>query len=93
VLWISPDDAAARGVADGTPIRIHNERGEFEATARVTAKMPRGTVWMRDGWEGLNRLTSGEALIPDDAVDLFSFGAGQAAFEAYVEVSPSRTAV
>jgi anaerobic selenocysteine-containing dehydrogenase len=92
VLWISPADAAARGVADGAPIRIHNERGEFEARARVTPKIPAGTVWMRDGWEGLNRLTSGAPLIPDEAVDLFPFGAGQAEFEAYVEVSSARPA-
>jgi anaerobic selenocysteine-containing dehydrogenase len=87
VLWISPADAAARGVADGMPIRIHNERGEFEARARVTPKIPPGTVWMRDGWEGLNRLTSGAPIIPDAAVDLFPFGTGQAEFEAYVDVT------
>jgi anaerobic selenocysteine-containing dehydrogenase len=88
VLWISPADAAARGVEDGGPVRIHNERGEFEAKARVTPKIPTGTVWMRDGWEGLNRLTSGAAVIPDRAVDLFPFAAGQAAFDAHVEVTP-----
>jgi hypothetical protein len=41
---------------------------------------------MRDGWEGLNRLTSGESCIPDAAVDLFAFSAGQASFDAMVEV-------
>jgi anaerobic selenocysteine-containing dehydrogenase len=87
-LWISPADAAARGVADGGPIWLHNERGEFRARARVTAKIPPGTVWMRDGWDGLNRLTSGDASIPDDAVDLFGFSGGQAAFDAMVEVAP-----
>jgi anaerobic selenocysteine-containing dehydrogenase len=88
VLWIAPADAAARGIADGAAIRIRNERGQFEAQARVTPKIPSGTVWMRDGWEGVNRLTSGAALIPDEAVDIFPFAAGQAAFEAEVEVSP-----
>jgi hypothetical protein len=43
---------------------------------------------MRDGWEGLNRLTAGEACIPDTAVDAFPFAAGQATFEALVEVTP-----
>jgi anaerobic selenocysteine-containing dehydrogenase len=88
VLWMAPADAAARGIEDGAPVRIHNERGDFRANARVTPKIPSGTVWMRDGWEGLNRVTSGEALIPDEAVDIFPFAAGQAAFEAQVEVSP-----
>jgi anaerobic selenocysteine-containing dehydrogenase len=86
-LWISPLDAAVRGVEDGAPIRLYNERGEFRVRARVTPKVRPGTVWMRDGWEGLNRLTSGEACIPDAAVDLFSFSAGQASFDAMVEVA------
>ncbi len=85
-LWIAPDDAAARGVADGAAIRIHNERGEMKARARVTPRIPPGTVWMRDGWDGLNRLTSGAAVVPDAAVDLFGFSGGQAAFDAKVEV-------
>jgi anaerobic selenocysteine-containing dehydrogenase len=88
-LWIAPPDAAARGIEDGGAIRIYNERGEFSARARVTGKIPPGTVWMRDGWEGLNRLTSGRPVIPDEAVDLFAFSAGQAAFDAMVEVAPA----
>ncbi len=51
--------------------------------------MPPGTVWMRDGWTGINDVTSGEASLPDEAVDLFHFSAGQAAFDATVEVAPA----
>jgi anaerobic selenocysteine-containing dehydrogenase len=92
VLWIAPADAGARGVADGAWIRIWNDRGEFEARARVTERVPPGTVWMRDGWTGLNRLTSGGPSLPDEAVDLFGFSAGQAAFDATVEVAASGSA-
>ena len=77
---------AARGLEDGAPIRIFNDRGEFRARAHVTDRIPSGTVWMRDGWTGLNRLTSGGPSIPDEAVDTFDFSAGQAAFDATVEV-------
>ena len=87
-LWISPADAAARGVADGADIRVYNERGELRARALVTDRVPARTVWMRDGWDGLNRLTAGESCIPDAAVDVFGFSAGQAAFDAAVEVAP-----
>ena len=45
---------------------------------------------MRDGWGGLNAVTSGEPVIPDAAVDLFPFAAGQAAFDAAVEVEGVR---
>jgi anaerobic selenocysteine-containing dehydrogenase len=88
-LWISPADGATRGLADGAPIRVYNERGEIRCRARVTDRIPPGTVWMRDGWAGLNTLTSGEACIPDEAVDVFGFSGGQAAFDAMVEVAPA----
>jgi anaerobic selenocysteine-containing dehydrogenase len=88
-LWISPGDARARGLADQAPIRIFNERGEFHARALVTPRVPPGTVWMRDGWTGLNRLTAGEAALPDRAVDAFGFSGGQATFDACVEVAPA----
>jgi hypothetical protein len=44
---------------------------------------------MRDGWTGLNAVTSGAPAIPDAAVDLFGFAAGQATFDATVEVAPA----
>jgi anaerobic selenocysteine-containing dehydrogenase len=86
-LWISEEDAAARTLADGDMIRIYNERGELKARANVTDRMPAGTVWIRDGWPGLNALMSGAAVLPDVAVDLFEFSAGQAGFDAMVEVA------
>jgi anaerobic selenocysteine-containing dehydrogenase len=86
-LWMATSDAAARGVSDGAPVRLWNERGEMMARAHVTPGIPPGAVWMRDGWDGLNTLTSGMAVIPDDAVDLFPFSSGQAAFDARVEVA------
>ncbi|MFQ5972534.1 MAG: hypothetical protein ACE5Q3_09385 [Alphaproteobacteria bacterium] len=66
-----------------------NHTNEFRARARVTAKVPPGVVWMRHRWAGLNGLTSGDALIPDAALDLFGFSGGQAAFDAMVEVAPA----
>ena len=85
-LWISPADATARGLASGDPIRIFNARGEMPAEAQVTDRIPPGTVWMHDGWAGLNRLTSGAAVIPDGAVEIFDFSGGQAEYESLVEV-------
>jgi anaerobic selenocysteine-containing dehydrogenase len=88
VLWVAPSDAAARGLTDGAAIVVKNARGQMTARAHVTDRIPAGTVWMRDGWSGLNTLTSGDAILPDDAVDALGFSAGQAAFDARVEVSP-----
>jgi hypothetical protein len=61
----------------------------MHARARVTADVPPGTVWMRDGWRGLNTLTDGTAVLPDGAVDTFGFSGGQASFDAAVEVAPA----
>ena len=85
-LWISPEDAAARQLADRGVIRIFNERGEMTARAHVTDRIPAGTVWMHDGWLGLNTLSSGNPLLPDAAVDIFGFSAGQARFGTMVQV-------
>jgi anaerobic selenocysteine-containing dehydrogenase len=66
-----------------------NERGTMQARAYVTSRIPAGTVWMHDGWQGLNDLTSGAPILPNHAVDVFgSFSGGQAAFDATVEVVP-----
>ena len=59
----------------------------MRARAFVTGDVPPGTVWMRDGWAGLNTLTSGAPVLPDAAVDLFAFSAGQAEFEAAVDIA------
>jgi anaerobic selenocysteine-containing dehydrogenase len=83
-LWISPANAGERGLMDGSPIRIANDRGEMAARAHVTDRVPAGVVWMRDGWEGLNRLTSSERTVTDAAAAWFPSGA--AAYEARVEV-------
>ncbi len=88
-LWISRADAVARKLSDGAAIRIFNDRGELTARAHITNRIPAGTVWMRDGWPGLNTLTSGTAVLPDVAVDFFAFAAGQARFDALVEVKPA----
>ena len=85
-LWISPADATARKLTDGAAIRMFNQRAELRARAHVTDRIPPGTVWMRDGWPGLNALTGGAPVLPDAAVDLFDFSGGQAKFDAMVQV-------
>src|SRR5438067_12132519 len=60
----------------------------MRARAHVTSRIPAGTVWMRDGWSGLNTLTSGDAVLPDAAVDVLGFSAGQPALDARVEAAP-----
>lgn len=83
-VWLNPEDAAARGLSEGTPIRLFNDRGAMAAAAHVTERVPPGVAWIHDGWEGINRLTSGARTVPDAAAAVFP--AGQAAYEARVQV-------
>ena len=91
-VWIAPADAKARGLIDGAPIRVFNARGELHGRAHVTERIPAGTLWLRDGWPELNTLTDAAPVLPDSAVDAFAFSAGQATFEARVDVQ-ARAAV
>ncbi len=86
-LWIHPQDAQKRQIASDAPIVIANQRGQFEARAHVTSDILPGVVWMRDGWSGLNRVTSGAPIVSPAANNLVP-GApgGQAAYDAWVEV-------
>ena len=87
LLWISEADADNRHIKDGDRIRLHNERASFQAVANVTQRVPQGTVWIHDGWQGLNDLTNGAPAISDQVSTLFPFSTGQAAYDAFVEVT------
>ena len=87
-LWLHPQDAQRRKIANGATVVVFNQRGQFEATARVTDEIVEGAVWMRDGWAGVNRVTSSVAVVPLIANDLVpGIPGGQAAYDAWVEVA------
>jgi len=48
-VWIHPEDAQARGIADGHTVRVFNDRGETRLPARVTDKVMRGVVSIKEG--------------------------------------------
>jgi anaerobic selenocysteine-containing dehydrogenase len=88
LLWIHPVDAQARAITDGAEVAIHNPDGRMGATAHVTPEIAPGTVWMHDGWAGLNTLTSAGRVLTDAAARAFPQGGG-AAYTATVEVDPA----
>jgi anaerobic dimethyl sulfoxide reductase subunit A len=49
VMWISPRDAAARGIADGARVRVFNDRGALVIPARVTRRVRPGVVAIPQG--------------------------------------------
>ena len=85
-LLMHADDAAARGLEDGDPIRIFNALGEVRCNLRVGVDIRPGTVSLPKGlWRKhtANGYTA-TALAPDTLTDL---GGGACFNDARVEVS------
>ncbi|PKL96125.1 MAG: trimethylamine-N-oxide reductase TorA [Betaproteobacteria bacterium HGW-Betaproteobacteria-13] len=52
-IYMSPRDAAQRGIADGDIVRVFNDRGQLLAGARVSEDYPAGVVRIHEGaWYG-----------------------------------------
>jgi anaerobic selenocysteine-containing dehydrogenase len=85
-LSMHPDDAAARGLADGDLVRVYNDLAEVHTTLSVLPTMKRGVVSLPKGiWRRSTRNnTSGTALVPDTLTDL---GAGACFNDARVQVA------
>jgi len=72
-------DADARQLSNGDAIKIFKR-------AYITNDVVPGVVWIRDGWVGLNHLTSGDAVLTGDGLNLFPFSVGQSDYGAQVDV-------
>ena len=54
LLEMNPEDAGARGIADGDPVRVFNRRGEIRLHARVNGAVQPGVVAARLFWAKLS---------------------------------------
>lgn len=63
IARLSPVDASARGLADGEPVVVHNERGQVEASAFVDSGAPPRVVTLSLPEEG-EALAGVERLLP-----------------------------
>jgi len=86
-----PDDAAARGLADGDLVRIFNEHGEVHCPLQVVGAVRPGTVSLPKGlWRRSTRNNhTATALAPDTLTDL---GGGACFNDARVQVASLATA-
>ena len=51
--YIGPQDAAARGIADGDLVRVYNDRGQLLAGAVISDNFPSGVIRIQEGaWYG-----------------------------------------
>lgn len=71
-VFLHPDDAEPRGIVAGTPIRVFNDRGEFEAFATISPDVMPGVVMAPAGyWHRSNRKgATVHALTPPAFADL-----------------------
>jgi anaerobic selenocysteine-containing dehydrogenase len=82
---MNPEDAAARGMAEGDMVRVFNELGEVHCPLTVQPTIRRGTVSLPKGiWRRNTRNSvTGTALVPDTLTDI---GGGACFNDARVQV-------
>ena len=85
---LHPDDAAARGIADGARVRIYNDRGAFTCGARVSDDARRGVLVAPMGWWNADYEDgrSGQATTPQLLTEL---GAAPTFNDNRVEAEPA----
>lgn len=86
-LEIHPADAAARGIVDGARVRVFNDRGELELTARVTDRTrPQVVVAPSIWWKKLTR--DGKNANELTSQRLTDIGRAATFYDCLVEVEP-----
>jgi anaerobic selenocysteine-containing dehydrogenase len=84
-LEMHPLDAQTRGIADGDPVRIWNDRGSLDLTALVGDTVPPGVVAARMDWAKLH--TGGAIVNALTSERLTDLGAGATFYSVLVEVA------
>ncbi|WP_281278073.1 molybdopterin-containing oxidoreductase family protein [Nocardia mexicana] len=86
-ITIHPDDAAARGITDGTPVLVSNDRGSFEAEAEVSDRVRPGVAATPKGrWAKFTGGATVNATIDERDSD---FGGGAVFHDNRVHITPA----
>jgi len=84
-LEMHPLDAKSRGIADGDPVKVWNDRGQLTLTALVNGSVPAGVVAGRMDWAKLSPHGSNvNALTSERLTDM---GAAPTFYSVLVEVA------
>ena len=90
-LEMAPADASLRGVHDGDSVRVFNDRGEVELTARVNGSVQPGTVASHLQWAKLS--LGGKNINALTSEKLTDLGNSATFYSVLVEVESARPAV
>ncbi len=84
-LEMHPEDARPRGIAEGDLVRVFNDRGALELTAKLNSSLPAGVVAASLDWAKLSPgRTNVNALTSERLTDI---GAGATFYSTLVEVA------
>jgi anaerobic selenocysteine-containing dehydrogenase len=84
-LEIHPDDAQSRGLSDGDPVRVFNDRGSVHLNAMLNPALPAGVVAARLDWAKLHPGAANiNALTSERLTDI---GGGATFYSTLVEVA------
>ena len=84
-LEMHPEDARTRGIAEGDRVRVFNDRGALELTAKLNASLPAGVVAASLDWAKLS--PSGANVNALTSERLTDIGAGATFYSTLVEVA------
>ncbi len=103
-VWLNPETARLRGLAEGDPVRVFNDVGAFHARAKLMPAVPPDALVMDHAWEpfqfrdrlGLNSVVAG-LLSPLELAEGWghlkfnpNWDGNMIAFESAVEVEKSK---
>ena len=83
-LELHPGDAALRGIADGDPVEVFNDRGRIRLTAEVSTAVAPGVVAARLNWHKLSPVGSNSNFLTSQR--LTDLGGGATFYSVVVEV-------
>jgi anaerobic selenocysteine-containing dehydrogenase len=88
---LHPDDATTRGIVDGARVVVRNDRGAFEARARVAPEIRPGVAWAPSIWWS-KYAPDGRAVNDTTSQRETDMGHGPVFYDNLVEVELATTA-
>jgi anaerobic selenocysteine-containing dehydrogenase len=85
---LHPHDAERRGIADGAVVVVENERGHFQARARVREGIREGVAWAPGIWWA-KLSPDGRNVNATTSQRLTDMGAGPVFYDNLVEIRPA----